>query len=130
MIPQCTAAALMSENKQLSHPASVDSAPTSANQEDHVSMATHAGRRLILMNANLTRILAIELMAAVEGIDFRRPLRSSELLETAHDLVRTVAAPRDEDREFSGDIEAVAKRIEKGDFQPLVSPLLQSLGHI
>jgi histidine ammonia-lyase len=128
MIPQCTAAALMSENKQLSHPASVDSAPTSANQEDHVSMATHAGRRLILMNANLTRILAIELMAAAEGIDFRRPLTSSEPLESAHSLVRSVTASRDEDREFSGDIEAVAKRIENGDFQPLVSPLLLSLG--
>ncbi len=71
MIPQCTAAALMSENKQMSHPASVDSAPTSANQEDHVSMATHGARRLGPMNANLARIIAIELMAAAEGIDFR-----------------------------------------------------------
>ena len=77
MIPQCTAAALMSENKQMSHPASVDSAPTSANQEDHVSMATHGARRLGPMNANLARIIAIELMAAAEGIDFRRPLASS-----------------------------------------------------
>ena len=79
MIPQCTAAALMSENKQMSHPASVDSAPTSANQEDHVSMATHGARRLGPMNANLARIIAIELMAAAEGIDFRRPLASSAL---------------------------------------------------
>ena len=78
MIPQCTAAALMSENKQMSHPASVDSAPTSANQEDHVSMATHGARRLGPMNANLARIVAIELMASAEGIDFRRPLRSSQ----------------------------------------------------
>ena len=74
MIPQCTAAALMSENKQMSHPASVDSAPTSANQEDHVSMATHGARRLGPMNANLARIIAIELMAAAEGLEFRRPL--------------------------------------------------------
>ncbi len=78
MIPQCTAAALMSENKQMSHPASVDSAPTSANQEDHVSMATHGARRLGPMNANLARIIAIELMAAAEGIEFRRPLVSSQ----------------------------------------------------
>ena len=77
----------------------------------------------------VTRILAIELMAAAEGIDFRRPLRSSEALESAHSLVRSVANSREEDREFSGDIEAVANRIENGDFQPLVSPLLQSLGH-
>ncbi len=93
MIPQCTTAALMSENKQMSHPASVDSAPTSANQEDHVSMATHGARRLGQMNANLSRIVAIELMAAAEGFEFRRPLHSSALLEDAHKLVRTKAAP-------------------------------------
>src|SRR6185436_11843504 len=92
MIPQCTAAALMSENKQLSHPASVDSVPTSANQEDHVSMATHGARRLSLMNGNLARIIAIELLAAAEGIEFRRPLKSSEPLERAHGLVRSKAA--------------------------------------
>ncbi|MBM3520230.1 MAG: histidine ammonia-lyase, partial [Alphaproteobacteria bacterium] len=87
MIPQCTAAALMSENKQMAHPASVDSAPTSANQEDHVSMATHGARRLLAMNANLARIVAIELMAAAEGIEFRRPLTSSAPIEEAHRLV-------------------------------------------
>ena len=95
MIPQCTAAALMSENKQMSHPASVDSAPTSANQEDHVSMATHGARRLGPMNANLARIIAIELMAAAEGMDFRRPLLSSAIIEESHALVRgQVRAPR------------------------------------
>jgi histidine ammonia-lyase len=128
MIPQCTAAALMSENKQMSHPASVDSAPTSANQEDHVSMATHGARRLGPMNANLARIIAIELMASTEGIDFRRPLRSSEPLEEAHALVRSKAASREQDREFSADIEAVAGLIEQGKFKPLVSNLLGDMG--
>jgi histidine ammonia-lyase len=124
MIPQCTTAALMSENKQLAHPASIDSAPTSANQEDHVSMATHAARRLMLMNANLARIVAIEMMAAVEGIDFRRPLKSSPILEEAHALVRKVAHPRPDDRGFSEEIEAVAAQIEDGEFDGFVSGLL------
>jgi histidine ammonia-lyase len=124
MIPQCTTAALMSENKQLAHPASIDSAPTSANQEDHVSMATHAARRLILMNANLARIVAIEMMAAVEGIDFRRPLKSSPILEEAHALVRKVAHPRPDDRGFSDEIEAVAAQVESGAYDGFVSGLL------
>jgi histidine ammonia-lyase len=128
MIPQCTAAALMSENKQMAHPASVDSAPTSANQEDHVSMATHGARRLGPMTANLARIIAIELMASAEGIDFRRPLVSSPLLEEAHAMVRAKAAKRDEDREFSTDIETVAGLIEAGSFARLVPGLLNDLG--
>ena len=128
MIPQCTAAALMSENKQMSHPASVDSAPTSANQEDHVSMATHGARRLTPMNANLARIIAIELMASAEGIDFRRPLKSSALLEEAHAAIRSKAASREEDREFSTDTEAVAGLIEAGSFVRFVPGLLAELG--
>lgn len=128
MIPQCTAAALMSENKQMSHPASVDSAPTSANQEDHVSMATHGARRLTAMNANLSRIIAIELMAAAEGIDFRRPLASSAALEAAHAMVRAKAARRDEDREFSSDTEEVAGLIEQGSLAHFVPGLLGDLG--
>jgi histidine ammonia-lyase len=128
MIPQCTAAALMSENKQMSHPASVDSAPTSANQEDHVSMATHGARRLGPMNANLARIVAIELLASAEGIDFRRPLRSSKDLEKTHGLIRSKAASREQDREFTTDIEAVAGMIEYGAFQSLVPKLLADLG--
>lgn len=128
MIPQCTAAALMSENKQMSHPASVDSAPTSANQEDHVSMATHGARRLGPMNANLSRIIAIELLAAAEGIDFRRPLMSSPVLEDAHAVVRSKAAQRDEDREFSSDTEAVAGLIEQGSLHRFVPGLFLDLG--
>jgi histidine ammonia-lyase len=128
MIPQCTAAALMSENKQMSHPASVDSAPTSANQEDHVSMATHGARRLMPMNANLARIVAIELMAAAEGLDFRRPLTSSPAIEGGHALVRSKAASREHDREFSTDTEAVAGLIESGTFAHAVPGLLGDLG--
>jgi histidine ammonia-lyase len=128
MIPQCTAAALMSENKQMSHPASVDSAPTSANQEDHVSMATHGARRLTPMNANLARIVGIELLASAEGIDFRRPLKSSQILEEAHRLIRSRAASREEDREFATDIEAVAGLVERGDLQSFVPNLLSDLG--
>src|SRR5258706_2549894 len=88
MIAQVTAAALVSENKSLAHPASVDSLPTSANQEDHVSMATFAARRLGDMADNTAGIVAIELLAAAQGIDFRRPLRSSQPLEEAHAIVR------------------------------------------
>ncbi len=124
MIPQCTTAALMSENKQLAHPASIDSAPTSANQEDHVSMATHGARRLMLMNRNLARIVAIEMMAAVEGIDFRRPLKTSVPLEEAHALLRRVARARPEDREFSAEIEAVAAQVEQGVYASFVTGLL------
>jgi histidine ammonia-lyase len=124
MIPQCTAAALMSENKQMAHPASIDSAPTSANQEDHVSMATHGARRLGPMNANLARIVAIEMMAAAEGVDFRAPLRTSAPLQKAHALIRSKAAPRLEDREFATDIEAVAELIETGAFDHFAPGLL------
>lgn len=93
-----------------------------------MSMATHGARRLLPMNANLSRIIAIELMASAEGIDFRRPLRSSALLEDAHALVRSKAAKRDEDREFSTDTEAVAALIERGYFAPFVPALLSDLG--
>ncbi|MGE3832153.1 MAG: histidine ammonia-lyase [Parvibaculaceae bacterium] len=128
MVPQVTAAALMSENKQLAHSASVDSVPTSANQEDHVSMATHGARRLGPMNANLTRIVAIELMAATEGIDFRRPLTSSASIEEAHALVRSKAKPRPVDREFASEIEAVAELVAEGAFARFVPDVLKDLG--
>jgi len=106
MLAQVTAAALASENKSLAHPASVDSLPTSANQEDHVSMATFAARRLAQMAENTRGVLAIELLAAAQGIDFRRPLRSSSALEEAHALLREKVAFYDHDRHFAPDIEA------------------------
>ena len=107
MIAQVTAAALASENKQLSHPASVDSLPTSANQEDHVSMATHAARRLDAMAANTRGILAIELLAACQGVDLRKPLKSSEKLEKLRTLVRKQVPFYAKDRCFSPDIQKI-----------------------
>lgn len=106
MIAQVTAAALASENKSLAHPASVDSLPTSANQEDHVSMATFAARRLLNMNENTLGILAIELLAACQGIDFRRPLKTSPHLETIFSSFREKVPYYDRDRFFAPDIEA------------------------
>ncbi|HYC36386.1 MAG TPA: histidine ammonia-lyase [Usitatibacter sp.] len=117
MIAHVTAAALASENKSLAHPASVDSLPTSANQEDHVSMATFAARRLGDMADNTAGIVAIELLAAAQGIDFRRPLRSSPLLEEAHVIVRGVAPHLDGDRYLALDIEAVTPLVRDGIFQ-------------
>ena len=110
MIAHVTAAALASENKSLAHPASVDSLPTSANQEDHVSMATFAGRRLIGMAENTATILGIEWLAAAQGVDFLRPLTTSPRLRRAHDRLRADVAFYERDRLFSPDIEA-AKRL-------------------
>lgn len=124
MLAQVTAAALASENKQLAHPASVDSLPTSANQEDHVSMATHAGVRLERMNANTRAIIGIELLAAAEGLDFLRPLRSSEALETAHSILRQVVPVRHEDRVFGPDIEAARALVTEDRFAALAGDLL------
>ena len=115
MIAHVTAAALASENKSLAHPASVDSLPTSANQEDHVSMATFAGRRLYDMAHNTATIVGIELLAAAQGIDFHRPLRSSECLEQTHALLRTQVARYGEDRLFAPDIEAAKMLVLNGD---------------
>ncbi len=116
MIAHVTAAALASENKSLAHPASVDSLPTSANQEDHVSMSTFAARRLGDMADNTAAIVAIELLAAAQGIDFRRPRKTSSLLEEAHEIVRRVAPHLDGDRYLALDIEAVAPLVRGGTF--------------
>jgi len=120
MIAHVTAASLASENKSLAHPASVDSLPTSANQEDHVSMATFAARRLSEMADNTAAILAIELLAAAQGIDFRRPLKSSRPLEEAHAIVRSVAPHLDGDRYLALDIEAVTPLVRNGTFRKLM----------
>jgi histidine ammonia-lyase len=126
MIAQVTAAALASENKSLAHPASVDSLPTSANQEDHVSMATFAARRLSDMAANSAGIVAIELLAAAQGIDFRAPLKTSAALQEVHRLVRSKAAFYDHDRYFAPDITAVQSLVESGEFHSFVPGLLPS----
>ncbi len=114
MIAHVTAAALASENKSLAHPASVDSLPTSANQEDHVSMATFAARRLQPMIDNVAHILGIELLAAAQGIDFLRPLRSSAVLESAHAMVRASCPTHNQDRYLSPDIEVAAQWVRNG----------------
>jgi histidine ammonia-lyase len=107
MMPQVTAAALASENKSLAHPASVDSLPTSANQEDHVSMATFAARRLGEMLDNTAVIVGIEAMAAAQGIDFLRPLRSSDAVEREFAQIRSRVAFLAHDRHFAPDIDAM-----------------------
>ncbi|WP_295643820.1 histidine ammonia-lyase [uncultured Methylibium sp.] len=114
MIAHVTAASLASENKSLAHPASVDSLPTSANQEDHVSMATFAARRLQPMIANTAHILGIELLAAAQGIDFLRPLASSPALEDAHALLRAACPSVDEDRYLAPDIERATALVTDG----------------
>ena len=113
MLAQVTAAALASENKSLAHPASVDSLPTSANQEDHVSMATYAARRLLPMLENTACIIGIELLAACQGIDFLQPLKTSPQLELIHDLLRSHVSFYDKDRYFAPDI-AKAKMLVQG----------------
>ncbi|MCB1806429.1 MAG: histidine ammonia-lyase [Candidatus Competibacteraceae bacterium] len=120
MIAHVTAAALASENKSLAHPASVDSLPTSANQEDHVSMATFAARRLGAMNANTQGVIAIELLAAAQGIDCRRPLRSTAIIEQAHALIRRGVATLEQDRFFAPDIAYARSVIGGGAFEPLI----------
>ncbi len=129
MIAQVTAAALASENKSLAHPASVDSLPTSANQEDHVSMATFAGRRLLDMAENTAGVLAIELLAACQGLDFRAPLKSSRLLEKAKAMLRRKVPFYDQDRYFAPDIEKAIVLVRSGTFNSLIhEDLLPSLG--
>ena len=118
MVAQITAAALVSENKALAHPASVDSIPTSANQEDHVSMATYAARRRLGdMADNAAAIVAIELLAASQGIEFRRPLKTTSALEEAVALIRARVPPYVEDRFFAPDIAAVKDLVRGGSFR-------------
>ena len=117
MIAQVTTAALASENKSLAHPASVDSLPTSANQEDHVSMATFAARRLSTMVENTAAIVAIELLAAAQGIDFRQPLQTSAVLQQAHRIVRDKVPFYEADRLFSPDIERIKQVVLAGTFR-------------
>ncbi len=127
MIAHVTAAALASENKQLSHPASVDSLPTSANQEDHVSMATHGARRLLTMAENTAGIVGIELLAAAQGIEFHRPLQSSERLEAAHALIRRAVPAYGQDRFFAPDIKAASTLVHAGVFRAWVDNLMVSI---
>jgi histidine ammonia-lyase len=114
MLPQIVAAALVAENKQRAHPASVDSIPTCANQEDHVSMAAHGAARLLPMAANTAGVVAIELLAAVQGCDFHAPLASSRPLESVRALLRAHVAHLDDDRYLHPDIAAATALVRTG----------------
>ena len=114
MIPQVTAAALVSENKQRAYPASVDSIPTSANQEDHVSMAAHGARRLAEMAANASAVIGIELLAACQGVDFHAPLQSSDALEAVRACVRAEVPHLNDDRHFHPDMELANRLVRSG----------------
>jgi len=114
MVPQVTAAALVAENRQHAMPASIDSIPTSANQEDHVSMSAHAARRLLPMADNVAAILGIELLAAAQGCDFLAPLTSSAPLERVRELVREQVAHLEGDREMASDIAKAIALVRSG----------------
>lgn len=121
MIPQVTAAALVSENKQRAYPASVDSIPTSANQEDHVSMAAHGARRLLSMADNVASVLAIEYLAAAQGCDFHAPLKSTNTLESARALLRAIVPTLDDDRYFHPDMAHAQALVSSGTLAALAA---------
>lgn len=128
MIPQYTTAALVTENKTLCFPSSADSIPTSLGQEDHVSMGSISGRKLNRVLDNLELILAIELLSACQAIEFRRPLKSSALLEMAHSHVREFVSFAEEDRIFADDIKQVAGMIQDFSFVNRVNDFAQEQG--
>ncbi|MGN6165948.1 MAG: histidine ammonia-lyase [Flavisolibacter sp.] len=128
MIPQYTTAALVTENKTLCFPASADSIPTSLGQEDHVSMGSISGRKLAKVLDNLEYILAIELMSACQAIEFRRPLKSSAVLEFAHDYVREFVSFAEEDRIFANDIQKIKTIISNFSFVNAVNEFAGSKG--
>ncbi|MDO9184118.1 MAG: aromatic amino acid lyase, partial [Bacteriovorax sp.] len=115
MIAHVTAAALVSENKYLCHPASVDSVPTSTDKEDHVSMGVTAGRKLHEVISNAKSVLAIEILCNTQALDFQRPLKSSPPLEAVHSLVRQHVKPIENDRVFSIDINNIISLINNGE---------------
>jgi histidine ammonia-lyase len=126
MLAQVTAAALVAENRMLCHPASIDSIPTSANQEDHVSMATHGARRLLEMTANALHIIAIELLAACQGIDLRAPLKTSPRLAAVHSALRLGVPFARSDRLLALDIEEAAITVRRIEVQSQANMLLPS----
>ena len=126
MIAQVTAAALVAENRMMSHPCSVDTVPTSANQEDHVSMATHGARRLLEMAENAATVIGIELLAAAQGIEFHRPLTSSPALEQVFAIVREAAAAYGSDHYFAPDIARATDGVRAGRYRQFAGELLPS----
>lgn len=129
MIAEVTTAALMSENKHLANPCTTDSTPTSANQEDHVSMAAHAARRLLRMNANLNVILGVEAMCGAQGIEFRTPLQTSPALRTAMATLRADVPAIVEDRYMAPSIEAAAALVATGELTQTVDLPAYVKGH-
>ncbi|MDQ3823430.1 MAG: aromatic amino acid lyase, partial [Actinomycetota bacterium] len=115
MIPQYVAAALVSECKALAHPASVDSIPTSAGQEDHVAMGNASALKALQVLGNVERALAIELLAATQGVEFLAPLAPGGGTRAAHDAVRGLSPALAEDRSLAADIERVAEAIRSGE---------------
>ena len=126
MIPQYTTAALVTENKTLCFPASADSIPTSLGQEDHVSMGSISGRKFNRVLDNLEYIMAIELLSAAQAIEFRKPLKSSPMLEFAHDYVRQHVGFAEEDRIFADDINKVTTIIKDFSFVEKVNEFAAS----
>jgi histidine ammonia-lyase len=127
MIPQYVAASLVGENKSLCHPASVDSIPTSAGQEDHVSMGNASALKAWQVLANSERALAIELLAGAQAVEFLAPLHPGEGVEATRTFVRTISPRLDDDRPLSGDIEAVAVAIRE---RSLVEAVEVELGEL
>ena len=115
MLAQVTAAALVSETKQRAHPASVDSIPTSANQEDHVSMAAHGARRLMRMVENASAVIGIELLTAAQACDFHAPLESSTALESVRSLIRNTVPHLDDDRYLYPDMDQAIHLVRDAD---------------
>ncbi len=128
MIAEVTSAALMSENKHLANPCSTDSTPTSANQEDHVSMAAHGARRLMRMIENLDRILGIELLCAAQGVHFRAPLKTSQALQKVIARLRKDVAVLNQDRYLAPDLEMASVLVRTGEIQKSVGVALPELG--
>jgi histidine ammonia-lyase len=124
MMCHVTAAALVSENKVLCHPASIDSVPTSTDKEDHVSMGVHAGRKLHEVLGNAKSCLAIELLCGTQAIEFLRPRKSSPSIESVHKLIRCHVPPIDEDRVFSSDIENIIDLIENNEITNVVADII------
>jgi histidine ammonia-lyase len=128
MILQYTAAALASENKSLCFPASADSISTSLGQEDHVSMGSISGRKALQVVGNLERILGIELVCAAQAFDFRRPLKSSPLMESLHARVREEIAFADKDRVFATDLDKGAELVRERALMEVVKQSSQDIG--
>ncbi|KAK6993459.1 histidine ammonia-lyase [Biomphalaria glabrata] len=124
MVAHCTAAALVSENKVLCHPASVDSLTTSAGTEDHVSMGGFAARKALRVVEHVEQVLGIELLAACQALEFLRPLKTTAPLEEVYRLVREVAKPWDKDRFMAPDIDAVAKLLQEEKIWTKVKPMI------